>query len=222
MPNKKATLLGATGLIGGHLLQLLQDDETYTEIKLLVRRKIDIKHPKVNVAVIDFEDKTSFKSQIIPDSVIFCAVGTTSSKVKGNKDLYRKVDYDISVNAAEFGLEKGCKQFLLVSSLGANPKSSNFYYKLKGEVEEALIDLKIPTIAIFRPSLLLGQREEFRFGETLAKILMTTFSFVLPSKIKPIRADDVAKAMLSVSKSKTKGTKIYHNRDIMASINETE
>ena len=214
MPNKKATLLGATGLIGGHLLELLQEDETYTEIKLLVRRQVDITHPKVNVAIIDFEDRTSFQSEIIPESVIFCAVGTTSQKVKGNKDLYRKVDYDIPVHAAQFGLEKGCQQFILVSSLGANPKSSNFYSKLKGEVEEAIKDLKIPSLAIFRPSLLLGQRKESRFGESVAKIVMTTFSFVLPSKIRPIQANDVAEAMLRASKLENSGVKIYHRKEI--------
>ena len=220
MPNKKATLLGASGLIGGHLLELLKNDEAFTDIKILVRRKLDINDPKVKQAVIDFEDKTSFQSEIIPGSIMFCAVGTTNSKVKGNKALYRKVDYDIPVNAAQFGLAKGCPRFVVVSSLGADSKSSNFYTKLKGEVEDRLLEMNFSSLHIFRPSLLLGERKEFRFGETLAKILMNTFSFLMPAKIKPIQAKVVAKAMLSVSKSQNKGIQIYHNQDIKAQIQD--
>ena len=220
MLNKKATLLGATGLIGGLLLNLLKDDEDYTEIKILVRRQVNINHPKVKIAVIDFDDKMAFQSAIIPDSVIFCAVGTTSTKLKGNKDLYRKVDFDIPINAAKFGLAKDCQQFVIISSLGANARSSNFYTKLKGEVEERLMKLNYTSLHILRPSLLLGERKEFRFGETVAKVFMNTFSFLMPSRIKPIQAFDVAKAMLAVSKINNPGTKTYHNKDMMKVINK--
>lgn len=218
MPNKKATLLGASGLIGGHVLQLLKNDEDFTDIKILVRQKLDINHPKIKQAVIDFEDKTSFKSEIIPGSIIFCAVGTTNAKVKGNKAIYRKVDYDIPINAAQFGIDKGCPRFIIVTSLGADSKSSNFYTKLKGEVEDRLSEMNFSSLHIFRPSLLLGQRKEYRFGETVAKIFMNTFSFLMPAKIKPIQAKVVAKAMLSVSKSQSKDIQIYHNQDIKAQI----
>lgn len=220
MSNKKATLLGATGLIGGYLLELLKNDETYTEIKILVRRQVDINHQKIKTAVIDFEDKPTFQSEIIPGSVIFCAIGTTNTKVKDNKALYRKVDYDIPINAAKFGLAKGCPQFIVVSSVGADSKSSNFYTKLKGEVEDKLSELNILTLHIFRPSILLGKRKEFRLGETLAKLFMNTFSFLMPAKIKPIQAKTVAKAMLSVSKSPNKGIKIYHNQAIKSLIQD--
>ena len=220
MLNKKATILGATGLIGSHLLDLLKNDESFTEIKILVRRQIDINHPKIKIAVIDFDDKMAFQSAIVPNSVIFCAVGTTSTKVKGNKDLYRKVDYDIPINAAKFGLAKDCQQFIIISSLGANAKSSNFYTKLKGEVEERLMELNYTTLHILRPSLLLGERKEFRFGEILAKLFMKTFSFLLPTKIKPIQASDIAKAMLALSKKNLKGTKIYKNKDMIKIINK--
>lgn len=220
MRNKTATLIGATGLIGSQLLGLLQDDSAFSEIKILVRRPIKIDNPKVKVSIIDFSDEESFQSEISGSSVVFCAVGTTNKKTKGDKNEYRKIDYNIPVTAAKLSLETGCKHFVLVSSYGANSKSNNFYTKLKGEVEDTLSSLNIPSLSIFRPSLLLGKRQEFRFGEIIATLLMNPLSFLLPTKIRPIKAYDVAKSMLEASKADTKGTKIYHYKEIMKSIKE--
>lgn len=220
MRNKTATLIGATGLIGSQLLDLLQDDSAFSEIKILVRRPIKIDNPKVKVSIIDFSDEESFQSKISGSSVVFCAVGTTNKKTKGDKNEYRKIDYNIPVTAAKLSLETGCKHFVLVSSYGANSKSNNFYTKLKGEVEDTLSSLNIPSLSIFRPSLLLGKRQEFRFGEIIATLLMNPLSFLLPTKIRPIKAYDVAKSMLEASKADTKGTKIYHYKEIMKSIKE--
>lgn len=218
MRNKTATLIGATGLIGSQLLDLLQDDSAFSEIKILVRRPIKIDNPKVKVSIIDFSDEESFQSEISGSSVVFCAIGTTNKKTKGDKNEYRKIDYNIPVTAAKLSLKTGCKQFVLVSSYGANSKSNNFYTKLKGEVEDTLSSLNIPSLSIFRPSLLLGKRQEFRFGEIIATLLMNPLSFLLPTKIRPIKAYDVAKSMLEASKADTKGTKIYHYKEIMKSI----
>lgn len=218
MRNKTATLIGATGLIGSQLLDLLQADSAFSEIKILVRRPIKIDNPKVKVSIIDFSDEESFQSEISGSSVVFCAIGTTNKKTKGDKNEYRKIDYNIPVTAAKLSLKTGCKQFVLVSSYGANSKSNNFYTKLKGEVEDTLSSLNIPSLSIFRPSLLLGKRQEFRFGEIIATLLMNPLSFLLPTKIKPIKAYDVAKSMLEASKADTKGTKIYHYKEIMKSI----
>lgn len=218
MRNKTATLIGATGLIGSQLLDLLQADSAFSEIKILVRRPIKIDNPKVKVSIIDFSDEESFKSEISGSSVVFCAIGTTNKKTKGDENEYRKIDYNIPVTAAKLSLKTGCKQFVLVSSYGANSKSNNFYTKLKGEVEDTLSSLNIPSLSIFRPSLLLGKRQEFRFGEIIATLLMNPLSFLLPTKIKPIKAYDVAKSMLEASKADTKGTKIYHYKEIMKSI----
>lgn len=218
MRNKTATLIGATGLIGSQLLDLLQADSAFSEIKILVRRPIKIDNPKVKVSIIDFSDEESFQSEISGSSVVFCAIGTTNKKTKGDKNEYRKIDYNIPVTAAKLSLKTGCKQFVLVSSYGANSKSNNFYTKLKGEVEDTLSSLNIPSLSIFRPSLLLGKRQEFRFGEIIATLLMNPLSFLLPTKIRPIKAYDVAKSMLEASKADTKGTKIYHYKEIMKSI----
>jgi len=210
----KATLLGATGLIGSHVLKYLVEDDDVSSITTVVRRKINFNHPKVKEVVIDFTDEKAFRTAIEPKSIIFCAVGTTNKKVKGNTTKYRAVDFDIPVKAAQFGIEKDSQAFVLVSSLGANPRSSNFYTKLKGEVEEEITSLGYPNLHIFRPSLLLGDRQEFRLGEQVAKAFMRTFSFVMPSKIKPIQAKAVAKAMLKASKIKIDGRQVYHYQDI--------
>lgn len=209
MKNSKATLLGATGLIGGHLLDELKNDSSYKEIHVILRRQVDFNHPRVKEVVIDFEDEKAFQNAIAPESVVFCAVGTTQSKVDGDKEKYRKVDYNIPVNAAKFGLERDCKSFVLVSSIGADSKSSNFYTKLKGEVEDKVSELGYKNLHIFRPSLLLGDRKENRTGERIAKLFMSAFSFLLPPKYKPIQAKVVAKAMLKASKVKEEGKHIY-------------
>ncbi|MBS3737642.1 NAD(P)H-binding protein [Mesohalobacter halotolerans] len=217
MKNKKVTLLGATGLIGHHVLNYLIKDESVTQITTILRRKVNFYHPKVKEVVIDFKDDKAFRDAIEPQSIIYCAIGTTNKKVKGNKEKYRSVDYDIPVKAARFGLSKACNTFVLVSSVGADAKSSNFYTKLKGEVEEELSQLGFQYLHIFRPSILLGKRQEFRFAEKVAKIIMKTFSFLLPSKIRPIHANDVAKAMVEVVRQKKEkdDIQIYHYNNII-------
>ncbi len=220
MKAKTATILGATGLIGSHILELLKNDPQYERIKVIVRRPVSIEHPKVKVIQIDFSDENSFKDAIADSDAVFCAVGTTNSKVKGDKAAYRKVDFDIPVNAANYCERNGCNLFLLVSSIGADKSSGNFYLKLKGEVEDAITSLNIKAISIFRPSFLLGERQENRGGEKLAKVLTTFVSFMFPSRYKPIKALDVAKSMLAVSKLNITGLKVYQYSEMMQLLKE--
>lgn len=203
MPSTTATVIGATGLIGSHLVEQLQQDNSVETIRLIVRRPVQFPQSKVEMKLVNFADPESFKLAIDGSDVVFCAVGTTQKKVKGNKDAYRKVDYDIAVNAARFCAETGCQKFLLVSSVGANSQSNNFYLKLKGEVEEAVQKKAIPLTAIFRPSILLGDRKESRPAEKVAQGLMKGLSLLLLggwSKYKAIHAKDVAAAMIRASK----------------------
>lgn len=197
---KTATLIGASGLIGSHLLQLLLDDPYFDTVKILVRRKLQFTHQKLEQKIVDFNDNDSLLVAIDNSDVVFCSVGTTQKKVKDNKEAYRKVDYDIPVKAARFCKMTGCVTFILVSAVGANSKSNNFYLKLKGEVEEAIQTTGINSIYVMRPSILLGKRQEYRSGEKIAMPVMKAISFLLPSKYKPIQAEDVAKAMLRAAK----------------------
>ncbi|MDP4221986.1 MAG: NAD(P)H-binding protein [Bacteroidota bacterium] len=215
MEGKTATVIGATGLIGSCLVKLLQTDDDFVTIKALVRRPFEFESPKIQVKVIDFTDGTAFRTAIAGSDAIFCAVGTTQKKVKGDKAEYRKVDYDIPVHAAQFCSETGCPHFLLVSSLGASRVSGNFYLKLKGEVEDTIRNMNIPSVSVFRPSMLLGKREEFRFGEIIAKALSVPFSFLFTSKYKPIKADQVARAMIAASKKDKPGFHVYHYREMI-------
>jgi len=216
MTAKTAALIGATGLIGSHLLKCLQDDDDFKTIRLLVRRPVPYNHPKIKVLVIDFADEAAFKAGIAGCEAVFCAVGTTNKKVKGNKAAYRKVDYDIPVNAARFCAETGCPHFLLVSSVGANSKGGNFYIKLKGEVEDRVKSISIPSVSIFRPSMLLGKRPESRPLETIAQVMMKPMSILFPSQYKPIAAEDVAKAMIGACKQDKPGFRVYHFREMKA------
>jgi uncharacterized protein YbjT (DUF2867 family) len=146
--------------------------------------------------------------------VVFVAIGTTQKKVKGDKGAYRKVDYDIPVNIARYCKMVGCKIFILVSSIGANSKSNNFYLKLKGEAEDAIMKTGIETVHIMQPSVLLGKRSESRPLEKIGQPVMKIFSFLLPSKYKPIQARDVARAMVTVSKRKEEGFFVYEYKEI--------
>jgi len=210
MNEKTAALIGATGLIGSYLLKWLKDDDDFKTIRVIVRRPVAFKHPKISVVVIDFADEAAFKAGIAGCDAVFCAIGTTNKKVKGDKAAYRKVDYDIPVNAAKFCAEKGSGHFLLVSSVGADSKSGNFYLKLKGEVEDTVRGIDIPSVSIFRPSMLLGNRLESRPMETVAKVISRPLSFLFPSKYKPVAAEDVAKAMIEACKQDKPGFHVYH------------
>lgn len=210
----RATLIGATGLIGSQLLEMLPADEYFDSVRILIRRPIEFTHPKLEKKLVDFSDMESFRLALEESDVLFCAIGTTQKKVKGNKEAYRKIDHDIIVNAAKFCKLNGCETFVFVSSVGANSKSKNFYLKLKGEIEEAVQDAAIKVIHIMRPSVLLGNRKEFRLGEKLASWLLPVFSLLMPAKYKPIKAVDVAKKMIAVSKKNEPGCFVYHFKEM--------
>lgn len=205
-----ATLIGATGLIGSHLLDLLLADTDFDTVRILVRRPFDLNHPKLEKKLVDFADMESYRLALEGSDVVFCAVGTTQKKVKGDKDAYRKVDFDIPVNAARLGKLCGCETFVLVSSVGASSQSNNFYLKLKGEVEDAVTETGITRLHIVRPSLLLGKRKEHRFGERIAQAVMPVVSFLLPKKYRPVQARKVAEEMIRMSKTNVSDARKNH------------
>jgi uncharacterized protein YbjT (DUF2867 family) len=213
--NRTATIIGATGLIGSQLLHLLLNDKEFHHVTIIARRNVHVKHNKLHIAVIDFADQDALRSALAGSDAVFCAVGTTQQKVKGDKTEYRKVDYDIPVNAARLCATEGVRQMLLVSSVGADRNSKNFYLQLKGEVEEAVAQSGVQSVAIFRPSMLMGDRKEFRLGEKIAQTVMKALKWFIPSRYKPITAYDVAKAMIAASKSPATGTIVYHHKEMI-------
>ena len=214
MQAKTAVLLGATGLIGNHLLQLLLQDDHYSTIRTLVRKPLPVIHPKLEVQLTDFNDLHDFNAAMGSGDDIFCCIGTTIKKVNGDKALYHQIDVDIPVHAAQFGIDKGFSQYLVVSAIGANAKASNFYLRLKGNMEDSIHALPYPAIHIFRPSLLLGNREEVRKGERITQSVMPALSFLLPAKYRAIQAKAVAKAMLAAAQSGKTGVNIYEYTQI--------
>jgi uncharacterized protein YbjT (DUF2867 family) len=209
-----ALILGATGLIGSELLKQLLADASFEKITLLVRRHVAVASPIVDQHVIDFSQPDTWLHFGQDVDVVFCAVGTTRSKTPNLVD-YRKIDFDIPVNAIRLAEKNKIQKFMLVSSVGASANSKNFYLRIKGEVEDVLKHSSIAVKGIFQPSLLLGERKERRVGEYLARAIMPVFNFMIPMKYKPIQAAVVASAMIEASKKQDSGLKTYFFDDML-------
>lgn len=216
MNGQTAVVLGATGLIGSSLVEQLLADDKFSTVRVLVRRPIAIQHPKLEVLITDFTDYDAYKKNLGTGDCIFSCVGTTNANVKGDKLLYRSIDFDIPVNAARFGKEAGFTQFLLVSAIGADARSRFFYTRLKGEVEEMIAGYTFKSFHVFRPSFLVGRKQSERTGETLLTSLFRVFSFLIPSNYKAISGASVAKAMLTAAKQEKEGLSVYYYNEMIA------
>lgn len=211
----KALIAGATGLVGSHLLQLLIKDPDYERIFVLTRRPLKIQDDKIGEIVSDFNDLATTLQEIKTDHV-FCCLGTTMKKA-GSREAFRKVDYEFPLQIANIMRSRGASKFLLVSAIGASRNSMFFYNRVKGEVEEAVRQMKYPALFIFRPSLLLGNREEERIGEDVAKKIYQYIDWIFIGpfkKYKGIEAATVAAAMLKKAKSDESGTVILESDEI--------
>ena len=199
---KTALIFGSSGLIGNHLLDFILKDNYYQKIKLFVRSNIDIKDSRIEIIYDDFINIDNLKNSIVGDDCFFC-IGTTK-KDTPNKNEYRRIEYDIPVNIAKIAKLNSINSFYYVSSMGANSNVSNSYLKNKGEVEDELTKLNFNKLAILKPSLLLGNRKKFRLGERIAQLIMTKLTFIFMGKMKkykPIKAIDVVKAMINITKN---------------------
>ena len=214
----EVSLFGATGLIGELILEILVNDVYFDKINVLTRNSFPSNNKKVHLHIIDFSDTKMISKIIQKSSLVFASIGTTQKKVKGDKEAYRKIDYDIIVNIAKACKKNNVKNFSFVSSSGADLNSNSFYLNLKGEIEDSVLGLKLPSTSVFRPSLLLGKRSENRFGEKIAQLIMPIISFLMPSIYKPIEAKYVAKSMVNISKKTIPGSKIYHYNEIINSL----
>jgi uncharacterized protein YbjT (DUF2867 family) len=210
--SRTALLLGASGLIGGHCLDLLLADQAYTQITILTRKVLARTHPKLTQHVVNF-DRLGEVADAFRVQDVFCCLGTTI-KTAGSQEAFRKVDFTYPVESARLAMQQGAAQFLLVSSLGADAKSSVFYSRTKGEVERAIAASDLSSVQIFRPSLLLGERTEVRSGERIAEKVSRALSFLLIGplrKYRPIEARAVAAAMIAVAKQSANGIHIYES-----------
>ncbi len=207
---RRVLLAGATGLVGGELLRILQADQTVEEVRALVRRplRVDRKGPKVRELITDMTDLEQHPEWFRVD-LVFSALGTTIGKA-GSRAAFRGVDYDLPLTIARLAREQGCRHFLFVSALGAAARSFFFYNRVKGELEEAVLKLGYPSVAIARPSLLLGERSEHRFGEETAK----KFSWLLPGPWAGVQASQVAAGLVRAAREEKPGVRILMNREL--------
>jgi uncharacterized protein YbjT (DUF2867 family) len=205
-----ALLAGASGLVGGECLNLLLGDERYERIRVVTRRDLggQVAHPRIEQIVVDFADLDATKDVLRADHV-FCALGTTMRKA-GSKERFREVDYEYPLALARHTATNGARHFSLVSSLGANPGSRFFYSRVKGELEQALAHMALPSLAIFRPSIIAGDRGEVRPLERLAQRLLA----VAPRSVRPVSAATIAAAMVAVAAREPAGTSVILSRDI--------
>lgn len=208
-------LFGPSGLVGNCLFNVLRKDESIKLIKLFTRRKYGSHHLKITEAVIDFENLDS-SSTLITGDAIFCCIGTTIKKA-GTQEAFRKTDFDLPVKLAAIAAKNKVKCFVVISSLGANANSTNFYLRTKGEMENEVLKSGVEHVYIIRPSLLLGNRKEFRLGEIIGKGVIRLISPMMIGKwkkYKGIEAETVANAMLNIAKAKPQ-QKIFESDKII-------
>jgi len=212
----QAVLFGGTGLTGGCILDLLKYDSDFKSVIVVSRKTLTHSSNKISNKVIDFSNPFEIESCIKQDSIVFSCIGTTQAQVKGDKKKYREIDFDITLNIANACKKLNAKKFLFISSGGANSSSSNFYLKLKGEIEDAVMKVKNNSLFILKPSLLLGKRNNSRIMENIGQIIMPLFSILLPKSIKAVKATTVAKCMLELSKSDLSNLNIIENKEILS------
>jgi uncharacterized protein YbjT (DUF2867 family) len=213
---KKAIIAGASGLIGSNLLQILLDESGYDLVLILVRKELPVTHPKLKQQVVDFDRLNDNAAEITGD-VIFSCLGTTQA-LTPDKALYRKIDHDYPVTLAQIGLKNGVQQFHLVSDIGANPASSAFYLQLKGQIEQDIAKVGLPSVYIYQPSMLKGRKDKQRFGESFFNALMTVVDPLLFGSLKKfhsIVASSVARAIYNQSIDNESGTFKYQYNDII-------
>ena len=211
---KTALVFGSSGLVGSHLVRLLNKNSIYEKIKLFVRSTSEIKTSKIEIINTDFNNLSNHKEDINGDDCFFC-IGTTKKNTP-DKDEYRRIEYDIPVEIAKIAKSNSINSFFYVSSGFADPKSSGAYLKNKGQVEEELIKLNFSILGIMRPSFLVGNRKEKRPGEEVGIFFFKIFSPLLLGplkKMRPIKSEKVAKVMIKVANENLKKT-IFESNEI--------
>ncbi|WP_297690687.1 NAD-dependent epimerase/dehydratase family protein [uncultured Eudoraea sp.] len=221
MAQKTAIILGATGLCGSILLQILLKDNRYKKIKLFSRKSVEIRDEKLQEHIIDLLRLSDHESDFLADEV-FCCIGTTRAKTP-DKDLYKKIDFGIPLNAASLCKKNKIGTFVVISSLGANAESRVFYTKLKGQMENALVSMGIPKIHILQPSLIAGHREENRPGEWFAKKVFLVLNTVLVGpfrKYRSVTPQAIARSMVWLANNSYEKIKIPSDK--IANLGEAE
>ena len=207
---RTVVLAGASGLVGSSLLHLLLNENRIDQVVTLGRNPLLLKHNKLVEKIVSFNDVESWRG-LIKGSAVFCCLGSTRKKTPDLNE-YRKVDYTYPLLMAKFASEHKVDQYHIVSALGSNPDSYNFYTKLKGEIERDLKKVPFKSLHIYKPSLITGERKEKRTLEAMGAAIMRIIDPLLAGRLRKyrsIKAESIAKAMLKQYLKDLEGTYVY-------------
>jgi len=222
---KTALVAGATGMTGNELVKQLLADPFYDKVFLLGRKQVQLKDPKAEMLLTNFEDLSDHQLIISEVNHLYCCLGTTMKKA-GSREAFRKVDYTFPLMLARICENTAVSHFLAISAQGANPASAVFYNRIKGETERDISEAQIPAITFFRPSLLIGEREERRAAEKAAIVVAKLLSLAMAGPLKnykAIKAGDVAAAMIREAKDQQrKGFKIVRSGEMQGACKRLE
>lgn len=213
----QAVVVGASGLVGSYIVKELLAREQYHRVNILVRKKIDLEHPKLQQLVVNWDRIEEYSEAFEGVRDVFCALGTTIKKA-GSQEQFARVDLSYPVQVAAMAKKAGAEQFLMVSAIGADASSRIFYNRIKGEAEEQLAAVGLPSLQLFRPSLILGEREDKRLGEGIAAWVMTALDGLFrkgkAAQYRAIPAQRIARAMVNIAQVRTPGVQVYPNEVI--------
>jgi uncharacterized protein YbjT (DUF2867 family) len=215
--SNSAVVIGATGLVGFECVKQLAARPDFERVTAVARRALpdELQSPSLQTLLIDF-DRLDDRPEAFRASHVFCALGTTI-KQAGSRERFRQVDFGYPLRVAVLARAAGTRHFLLVSSVGANPASRGFYLRVKGDLEQAIMALGFPSVTIVRPSLLLGDRKEFRRGEMIAMRL----GWALPRKYRAVHGRDVARALVDAAVEHRAGVRVIENSELRATVAAT-
>jgi uncharacterized protein YbjT (DUF2867 family) len=209
---RSVLVVGATGLVGSEVVEQLAADPAVDRIVILARRQPATLPPRAELHLVDFDRLGEYENLFTVDQII-CALGTTIRQA-GSRAAFRQVDLEYPLAVARIGLKRGAHHFLLVSALGANAASAIFYNRVKGELEDQLRTLGYRSVTIARPSLLLGNRGEFRLIERIGMVV----GELIPGRYRPVQASAVARTLVRAARQDAPGLHIIESEEIRAGI----
>ncbi len=212
---KKAVIAGSSGLVGSNLLQLLLRSDQYSSVTSFVRKASGMQHPRLKEIVLDFNTLREYSAEFNAD-VVFSCLGTTKAKTP-DKVMYRKIEQGFPLEMSRLALAGGALQMHYISAIGASPTSIVPYLRFKGQAESSLGRTGLPSVYLYRPSLITGQRKENRPAEKLAEGMMSLVNPLLQgglARYRSIEAAHIARAMYACSLKPAKGIHVLHADDI--------
>jgi len=207
-----ANVIGATGLVGKQLVQQLLNDNRFEKVRIFVRRETGLKHLKLEEVVVNFAETETWQ-QYLNGDVLFSALGTTL-KQAGSKENQYEIDFTFNLNFAQKAKENGIENYVLVSSVGANSKSSVFYTRMKGELDEAVAKIGFENLSILRPASLTGERKEKRIAEKISIPILNVLTRFMMKKYRPISDKTVAKAMINTALEQTSEKTLWEAEEV--------